>query len=423
MNLAEFAPIDVVIVNWNSGRDLYCCLDSLAAAADACLIRQVVVVDNGSSDDSLHHPPLALPVTIDHARRNLGFARACNRGAAAGTAPFLLFLNPDTEIAPGALGAALTAFERETQEDPIGIVGVRLVDESGRIVRSCSRFPTPLAFLARAGAIDRLPSGRRLGAFMTDWPHDGSRVVDQVMGAFLMIRRSLFEPLGGFDERFPLYYEDLDLALRARRAGFVSWFEASAEVMHRGGGSSRRIPAQRLGLSLLGRWRYAKKHFGRFGRGIVLFAMLGIEPWARLLDAALVGSGRAWRDVIIGYGIFVRNLIADAPDTMLQKLTYKLPTFSSCPRKRAPRPIQFGVRGPRGSDRCVARKCWPRHPGEGRDPPCCKSLVRDAVSTILPALNRLCCGAMDPGLHRDDDHASVCAQLDYTRLRGNDWIA
>jgi GT2 family glycosyltransferase len=152
---------------------------------------------------------------------------------------------------------------------------------------------------------------------MTDWPHDGSRVVDQVMGAFLVIRRSLFERLGGFDERFPLYYEDLDLALRARRAGFVSWFEASAEVMHRGGGSSRRIPAQRLGLSLLGRWRYAKKHFGRCGRGIVLLAMLGIEPWARLLDAALVGSGRAWRDVIIGYGVFVRNLVADAPSNCL----------------------------------------------------------------------------------------------------------
>jgi GT2 family glycosyltransferase len=334
MNSAEFAPIDVVIVNWNSGPDLSRCLNSLAVAADACLIRQVVVVDNGSSDDSLHQPRRALPVTIDHAHSNLGFARACNRGAAAGAAPLLLFLNPDTEIAPGALGAALTAFERKTREGPIGIVGVRLVDESGRIVRSCSRFPTPLAFLARAGAIDRLASGRRLGAFMTDWPHDRSRVVDQVMGAFLMIRRSLFERLGGFDERFPLYYEDLDLALRVRRAGFVSWFEASAEVKHRGGGSSRRIPAQRLGLSLLGRWRYAKKHFGRFGRGIVLFAMLGIEPWARLLDAALVGSWRAWREVVIGYGIFVRNLIADAPDTTLQKLTYKLPTISSCPRKR-----------------------------------------------------------------------------------------
>jgi hypothetical protein len=135
------------------------------------------------------------------------------------------------------------------------------------------------------------------------------------------------------------------------------------------------------------------------------------------------------------------------------------------PAKAHPEPtlIQFGVRGPRGSDRCVARKYWLRHPGEGgcqeilptnksvvrapagtqgqvteiprfplsrerraegaragpagldhrlgRDPPCCKSLIRDAVSTILPALNRLCCGAMDPGLRRDDDHASVCAGM------------
>jgi N-acetylglucosaminyl-diphospho-decaprenol L-rhamnosyltransferase len=124
MNSTGFSPIDVVIVNWNSGADLSRCLDSLAAAADACLIRQAVVVDNASSDDSLEQPSRPLPLMIDHARSNLGFARACNRGAAAGTAPFLLFLNPDTEIAPGALGAALAAFERETREGPIGIVGV-----------------------------------------------------------------------------------------------------------------------------------------------------------------------------------------------------------------------------------------------------------------------------------------------------------
>lgn len=152
---------------------------------------------------------------------------------------------------------------------------------------------------------------------MTDWPHDESRVVDQVMGAFLMIRRPLFEQLGGFDERFLLYYEDLDLALRARRAGFVSWFEASATIMHRGGGSSSRIPAQRLGLSLLGRWRYTRKHFGWFAQGIVLFAMLGIEPWTRLADAALAGSWRAGRNVIVGYRILVRTMVAAAPSDCL----------------------------------------------------------------------------------------------------------
>jgi GT2 family glycosyltransferase len=317
MNPTDCASLDVVVVNWNSGADLSRCLASLAAAAEIRRICGVVVVDNGSSDDSLDELPRALPITIDRAGSNLGFARACNRGAAAGTAPLLLFLNPDTEIVPGALGAALAAFERRTMAGPIGIVGVQLVDESGRIVRSCSRFPTPLAFLARAVAIDRLPWGRRLGPFMTDWPHHESRVVDQVMGAFLMIRRSLFERLGGFDERFPLYYEDLDLALRALRAGFVSWFEASAMVMHRGGGSSSSIPAERLGLSLFGRWRYARKHFGSFAQGIVLVAMLGIEPWTRLADAVMSGSWRAGRNVIVGYRILARNLVAAAPSDCL----------------------------------------------------------------------------------------------------------
>jgi N-acetylglucosaminyl-diphospho-decaprenol L-rhamnosyltransferase len=308
-NALNHASLDVVIVNWNSGADLSRCLDSLAAPAAARYIRQVVIVDNGSNDDSLDPPPPALPISIDRAGRNLGFGRACNRGSVIGTAPFLLFLNPDTEIRSDALGAALTAFEQETSEGPIGIVGVRLVDVDGRTVRSCSRFPTPMAFLARAGAIDRLPQGRWLGAFMTDWPHDQSRVVDQVMGAFLMIRRSLFERLGGFDERFPLYFEDLDLALRARRAGFASWFEASANVMHRGGASSRRDPGRRLGMSLVSRWRYSQAHFSRIGQTIVLFAMLGIEPWTRLAQAGLARSWRACHIVLIGYGILFRVLI------------------------------------------------------------------------------------------------------------------
>ena len=310
MNAAGDAALDVVIVNWNSGDDLSRCLASLAAPAAARHIRQIVVVDNGSTDDSLDRPFPALPISVDRTGSNLGFGRACNRGSATGTAPFLLFLNPDTELTSEAIGTALTAFEHETSEGRIGIVGVRLVDEGGRVVRSCSRFPTPLSFLARAGAIDRLPRGRRLGAFMTDWPHDESRVVDQVMGAYLMIRRPLFEQLGGFDERFPLYFEDLDLALRARRAGFVSWFEASATVMHRGGGSSRSDPGRRLGMFLVSRWRYARAHFGRIGQSIVLFAMLGVEPWTRLAQAALAGSWRACHIVLTGYGILLRTLIS-----------------------------------------------------------------------------------------------------------------
>jgi N-acetylglucosaminyl-diphospho-decaprenol L-rhamnosyltransferase len=311
------APLDVIVVNWNSGRDLARCLRALATASDSRHIRKVVIVDNGSSDGSLDQPIPALPLLIDRAEANLGFARACNRGAALGTAPFLLFFNPDTEVTSGALSAALDAFAQETRQGPVGAVGVRLVDERGRTVRSCSRFPTPLAFFARAAAIDRLPIGRRLGPFMTDWPHSESRVVDQVMGAFLMIRRPLLERLGGFDERFPLYYEDLDLALRIRGAGFVSWFEASALVVHRGGGSSSRIPGRRLGLSLVSRWRYARKHFGNRAQVMVLFAMLGIEPWARLAQAALAASWQDGRHVVVGYGILIRTIIYGDPDLAL----------------------------------------------------------------------------------------------------------
>jgi N-acetylglucosaminyl-diphospho-decaprenol L-rhamnosyltransferase len=301
--------LDIVIVNWNSGTDLSRCLAALATASDASVIRQIIVVDNGSVDRSLEHLPHVQRLVIERIRRNIGFSRACNHGARLGTAPFILFLNPDTEIGNRALTAALDAFARNEASGRIGIVGVRLVDVTGRTLPSCSRFPTALSFTARSVGIDRLPRCRRLAPFMIDWAHDESRLVDQVMGAFFMVRRRLFEDLAGFDEAYPVYYEDLDFAARANAAGYGSWFEVSASVMHRGGGSSRQVLGFRLGLSLIGRWRYVSRHFAFSNKMIVLLVMLAIEPWTRLARALWIGSMQTCLTLYIGYSLLIGELI------------------------------------------------------------------------------------------------------------------
>ncbi|HVJ51590.1 MAG TPA: glycosyltransferase family 2 protein [Aliidongia sp.] len=300
--------LDIILVNWNSGDDLRSCVRSLARSEERALIAQVIIVDNDSIDGSAGDMHAAgLPLELDRAGNNLGFAAAANRGAARGQAPYLLFLNPDTEVSSGALGAGLRALTRPDISDRIGIVGLQLIDQAGNTSRSCSPLPTPLAFCARAFGIDRLPGFAALSPFMRAWPHDRSRIVEQVMGACFLIPRPLFESLGGFDERFFVYYEDVDLALRARQAGWLSWYETGGQVIHRGGGSSRRIPARRLFYSLSSRLRFARKHFSRSGQLLVTLATFAVEPWSRLV-LALCRSGPSGASAVIGgYALLCRR--------------------------------------------------------------------------------------------------------------------
>ena len=249
--------LDVVIVNWNGGTLLRACLASLAAARDAESV-QVIVVDNASTDGSTENlPPLPRPLRLIRNAENRGFGRACAQGAAVGAAPAILFLNPDTQVEPDALGLARAAL---TADPRTGIVGARLVDPDGRTARSCARAPTALGLLGRALALDRL--GLVRPHFLREWDHAEDRAVDQVMGAFLMIRRDLFQALGGFDPRFFVYWEDADLCTRARAAGFRVLHVAGAVARHLGQGTTRQVRARRLFYFLRSQILYAGKHHG-----------------------------------------------------------------------------------------------------------------------------------------------------------------
>ncbi|HEV2676087.1 MAG TPA: glycosyltransferase family 2 protein [Aliidongia sp.] len=309
MVIQSAGMIDVIIVNWNSGRHLADCLAALARNNGKGLIKSTIVVDNASSDDSLAvETSPDLPLVVDRVDENLGFGRGCNRGAALGDADFLLFLNPDARVRPGALEAGLSALQNRRAT---GIVGLKLVDHAGETQESCSTFPTASAVLARALALDRLPWLSRFRAFLPKAACIESRAVDQVMGACWFMPRPLFQALGGFDERFFMYYEDADLALRAMQAGRGSWFEISGEVEHIGGGSSGAIPAKRLFYFLQSRFIFAKKHFGYGQYIVVLFATLAIEPWSRLVLAGWRQGSSGFRSVIAGYRLLWCYLVSE----------------------------------------------------------------------------------------------------------------
>jgi GT2 family glycosyltransferase len=129
---------------------------------------------------------------------------------------------------------------KQSENADVGICGIQLQDDSGHIARSCARFPSLRIFAMQALGLNTLPWFRSWGMHMLEWDHGKTREVDHVIGAFYLMRRALFESLGGFDERFFVYLEDLDFSLRARKAGWSSVYLATTQAFHAGGGVSNQ---------------------------------------------------------------------------------------------------------------------------------------------------------------------------------------
>lgn len=303
--------LEIVIVNWNAGKQLRECLASLAESRGASWeLRRVVVIDNASHDDSLAGldvPGVTLELVVNPVNR--GFAAACNQGAATTSAEFLLFLNPDTRLEAGSLAVPLAIMTRP-ESARVGVCGIQLVDETGQVARSCARFPRLGNLLAISLGLPRLTGGRVRGLVMEEWDHAASRPVDHVIGAFYLIRRDLFQQLGGFDERFFVYLEDLDLSLRVHRSGWQIRYLAEARAFHRGGGTSEQVKSTRLYYALSSRILYAYKHLGWMAGTTVLLATLSVEPLLRVAHALLRGDRASIGETLGAYRLLWRALPA-----------------------------------------------------------------------------------------------------------------
>lgn len=277
--------MDIIIVNWNSGPQLSSCLASLQENREA--INSIVVVDNNSSDGSITGISHINPkIHLIQAKHNLGFAAACNLGVAHCKSELILFLNPDTLIPQGVLASA-TSFLESIEGSQYSTCGIRLIDEVGNTHRGCVKFPTSSMLICRAIGLDRHIGCAIPSYLMKNFDHLSSKDVDHVIGAFYLVRRRVFEMLGGFDERFFVYLEDLDFSLRSRQAGWRIRYIASLSAFHKGGGTSERVRGKRLFYSSRSRILYAFKHFPWRTAMLVTIATLGIEPLARLFRATL----------------------------------------------------------------------------------------------------------------------------------------
>ncbi|WP_270668044.1 glycosyltransferase family 2 protein [Aeromonas sp. QDB12] len=266
--------MDIIIVNWNSGEQLRHCIESLHSS----VVEHIIVVDNASSDGSAQISSTFPNVILIQSPDNLGFGKACNLGASYAKSNYFLFLNPDAAVYENTLEKSLQ-FMQEPANSGVGICGVQLEDEMGHVARSCSRFPTALSIFAHSSGLTNIFP--YLGSRMLEWSHDKTLVVNQVIGAFFLVRKEIFEQLGGFDERFFVYFEEVDFSYRAKKAGWNSVYLADAQAFHAGGGTSNQVKARRLFYSLRSRLLYSMKHFSLLKVIIVFVSTLLVEPLSR----------------------------------------------------------------------------------------------------------------------------------------------
>ena len=251
--------IDVVIVSYRCEALLRDCLRSLLDNPPPGPLT-VHVVDNASGDGTAEMVKREFPeVELTVNATNAGFSRANNPALAGGVAPYALVLNPDTRITPGALQRLVEVREARPE---VGIAGPRLELEDGTLDHASRRsFPTPMSALGHFTGL-----GRREGASgrLADYraPDVKSGPVDAVNGAFMLIRRTALERVGAFDTRYWMYMEDLDLCYRFAQAGWTTWFEPTATVVHVKAGTSGTHRSLRLNRAFhYGMFRFYRDHY------------------------------------------------------------------------------------------------------------------------------------------------------------------
>ncbi len=278
--------LEVVIVSYRCEALLRDCMRSLRRYPPS-VPAMVRVIDNASADGTAEMVAREFPeVSLTVNRTNAGFSAASNQAIRVGTAPAVLALNPDTRVTEGALDRMLGVLADHEQ---VAMCGPRLELEDGSLDHAGKRsFPTPLSALGHFSGIGRRAGAPgRLAAYRAPEVERGP--VDAVNGACMMIRREALEAVGLFDEGFWMYMEDLDLCYRLRQAGWFTWYEPEATVVHVKGGTSGRVRSASLNRAFhRGMCRFYRKHYAPLHNPLyngLIYAGIGLKLLASLIAA------------------------------------------------------------------------------------------------------------------------------------------
>ena len=274
--------LSVVIVSYNVKYFLEQCLSSLKKAVEGISLpgggAEVFIIDNASSDGS---PDFLEPLFPDfhfiRNKENSGFAKANNQVIPLCNGDFILFLNPDTILAEDSLDICISFFRDHVDA---GAVGVRMIDGAGRYLRESKRgFPYPAASFFKMTGLTRLfPQSKTFSSYyMGHLDEDHTLAVDVLSGAFMMIKKTVLNQTGGFDEQFFMYAEDIDLSYRINKAGFKNYYLPATTVIHFKGESTQK-DSHYVKMFYSAMQLFMKKHFGNKGFSFRLYMMtLGLR--------------------------------------------------------------------------------------------------------------------------------------------------
>jgi len=239
----------IIIVSWNVQDFLEKCLRSIFEQTRN-LKFEIFVVDNGSTDETSEMILKKFPqVNLIRNNRNLGFAVANNQAIRLAKGEFILLLNPDTEILDGAIEKMVDFMQAHSEA---GVAGPMILNPDKTLQPSVRRFPTFLDQILILLKVPHFwPNLRLLKRYLAvDFDYSRVSEVDQVMGAFFMVRREVFHKIGLFDEKFYLWFEEVDFCHRAKQAGFKVMYNPYAQIIHYGGKSFKQQ------WTLIKQWRF-----------------------------------------------------------------------------------------------------------------------------------------------------------------------
>ncbi len=225
---------------------------------------EIIVVDNNSADNTVKTIENLFPdvILVDN-KINLGFAAANNQGIEIAKGQYTLLLNPDTIIHQDSINKLIEFMDNNCD---VGVCGPKLLNRDGSIQRCARRFPTFSAALHRQTIfkITSIFKGYHRKYNMRDFDHNSQMDVDQIMGAALLVRKSVIDKIGALDETYFMYYEEVDFCYRVKQAGFRVVFTPQAVITHLGGQSSKQVPVAKRMMQMESMFKYFRKHRGRF---------------------------------------------------------------------------------------------------------------------------------------------------------------
>ena len=256
--------VSVVIVSWNTKDLLRECLESVYAETRKHSL-EVFVVDNNSPDDSAAMVAEEFPqVRLIANEDNRGFAPANNQALELATGKYILLLNPDTVVLDGAIDK-MVDYAEEHKEEKIGILTCKLLNGDGSLQKSVNRFYSFWRSFIENRFFEKILErfNAKSDAFLSFWDHSDKREIDWAFGAVMLFSKDMMDEIGMLDDRFYIYAEEMDYFMRAKKAGYHSWFLPDIEITHYGKSSSRQRRAAMFIQNYKSFYLFLEKHYSK----------------------------------------------------------------------------------------------------------------------------------------------------------------